>query len=103
MIKKYLREREREICIYEPTPDINDVVITVDHNLYDNYYFEIHNKDFGYITITFESIDNRHKIKIKIHEYKKYTISRNVSCTTGIIIIKDAQVKYIDKYTIHVM
>ena len=103
MIKKYLREREREICIYEPTPDINDVVITVDHNLYDNYYFEIHNKDFGYTTICVESHIHNDPINIKIHEYKKYSIQRSANGDVSVIIIKDAQVKYIDKHTIHIL
>lgn len=100
-IKKYLRERE--IRIYEPTGGDKNTVITVDHDLYNNYYFKIHNKDFGYTTICLESHIYDDPINIKIHEYKKYSMSRSANGNISVIIIKDAKVKYIDKHTIHVL
>ena len=100
-IKKYLRDRK--IYIYDEPSDDKDIVITIDQDMYmhTNDYFEMDNKDYGFTTIRLESNLDNNTIKIKIYDYKKYSISKS---TNGnyVLIVKDAEILYKDKHTIYI-
>ena len=99
-IKKYLSEHK--IRIYDEPTDDKNIVITIDQDMYVNDYFEMDNKDYGYTTIRLESHLDNSIIKIKIYDYKKYSISKSTSGNCYVLIVKDAEILYKDKHTIYI-